>query len=533
MVSSRTIGAIVVIVIIVLVAASYTLLVQKEKETLPSTPPPISTPTTTPTVTETVSPTETVSSPVTTPSPSPTPSPTTTPTETTPTTKTTPTPVKCTEEVELTILTRHPADIQKITVDLFLKSEVAEKYCIKNIRFIPLPPGFWAPTIKKQAIDVAWGGGPTLFDSLYFEGLLRPLQGEYVLQVVNQIPDKIAGVPTKRIDEEGNIYWVAAAIASFGFTVNMDVASELDFDVSKLRSWRDLASDELGLVLATQGIPPISVADPLQSTSNTRMYEIILQAYGWEEGWRILTLMAANADIREGSGDVRDAVIVGEVLAGITIDFYGYTAERVNPACRYVLPEGETIVNGDPIAVTVSTDNPEAAEAFIAWILSEGQKIWLDPSINRLPSNPRVFDTPEGQKRLDLKRAFEQALTTKAIEFNDTLALMVEYPMQLFWVATLKQNHDLLQEAWSALLKAYYIDKSIDRNTFEKLKNKLTELIEYKDPVTGEKRIFTLEDAIRVNEILRKDPQIREAYMNAWREAAKTKYLEVLAALGK
>ncbi|MEM0014648.1 MAG: hypothetical protein QXX81_03190 [Zestosphaera sp.] len=91
------------------------------------------------------------------------------------------------------------------------------------------------------------------------------------------------------------------------------------------------------------------------------MYEIILQAYGWDEGWKVLTTMAANSKVYSGSADVREGVIIGEVDVGITIDFYGYTAHYQNPDCKYIIPAGETIVNGDPIALLATSRYPEAA----------------------------------------------------------------------------------------------------------------------------------------------------------------------------
>jgi hypothetical protein len=312
-----------------------------------------------------------------------------------------------------------------------------------------------------------------------------------------------------------------------------------------------LASDELGLLLIKTGAPQLAIANPMMSTSNTRMYEIILQAYGWENGWRNLTLMAANAIIEQGSAAVRDDVIAGRVMVGITIDFYGYTAEKVNPACKYILPQGETIVNGDPIAVTIGSRNQTAAEAFLAWVLTDGQAIWLDPKINRLPANPHIFDMPpdklaeivgvspqvmEQQVKL-LKAKYEQAMHAKTMGFNDTLALETETPMQMYFVATLVNQHNLLVRAWTKLLKAYYIDHSISREKFLELKRKLTDLVTYKDPVTGKMVKFTLDDAIRVNKLLQEalkkgNAQLRDEYMNAWSAAARAKYLEVLAALG-
>lgn len=532
-------------IVILLIGVSVLVLTTREEPSTMTITPSI-TQTTKPAAPTTTTPTQT--SPITTTQTQrETETKTTTPSSTPTQTKT----PACTEPVKLIVLTRHPGDILDKAKEAFLKSDIAKEYCIKDIVYVALPPGFWVQRIKSSNVDVGWGGGPTLFDNLYYAGVLRPLQTQYALEAASQVPDVFAGMPLKRIDKNGEVYWVSAAIASFGFTINKDVAEQLGFDISKLKTWRDLASDELGLILVYYGVPPLRIANPLMSTSNTRMYEIILQAYGWEEGWRILTLMAANAQVLEGSADVRDAVINGEALVGITIDFYGYTAERLNPACMYVLPEGESIVNGDPIAISTSTKNPEAAEAFLAWVLTEGQAMWLHPDINRLPANPKVFDIPierlaeiagvdvdtmKAQVEL-LKRKYEQIKTAKTIHFNDTLALLTETVMQYYFVATLVELHDLLQEAWTKLLTAYYIDKTIDKTTFEQLKLKLTEPVTYKDPVTGQEVKFTLEDTLRVNKLIKEalskgDTTLIDKYKNAWRAAARAKYEEVIRALG-
>jgi len=76
-----------------------------------------------------------------------------------------------------------------------------------------------------------------------------------------------------------------------------------------------------------------------------------------------------------------------------------------------------------------------------------------------------------------------------------------------------------------------------EKEKFLELKRKLTDIVTYKDPVTGKLVKFTLKDAIRVNKILQEalkkgNAKLAEEYMNAWRAAARAKYQEVLAALG-
>jgi len=438
------------------------------------------------------------------------------------------------EGIVLRVLTRHPGDIQLKTKELFLQSDVAKEYNIVDIVFVSQDPAAWIPTIKntngtERALDVAWGGGPTLFDELYLAGLLAPLEGEGLEEAIAQIPDYYAGSPLKRVGDDGKVYWVAASIASFGFTVNHDILQLYGLPVPQ--SWRDLGSPTFGMPLVYTGQPAVGIANPVASTSNTRMYEIILQRYGWEEGWKVITTMAANSIIYPGSGDVRDAVIRGDIAVGITIDFYGYTAMRLNPACEYILPEGESIVNGDPIGLLVTSRNPEAAKAFIRWVLTDGQAVWLDPEINRIPSNPTIFETPAGQERQDLKQVYEKLATATVIQFNDTLALSYEAAMRFYFDAVLVKNHDLLQQAWTLLLNKYY-NGEIDDATLQDYINRLGAPLTYTDPVTGETVTFTMDDAIRVTKLIQQDATLISKYQVAWSQAASERFQSIISELG-
>jgi len=436
-------------------------------------------------------------------------------------------PTQPAQGITLTVISRHPTDILVKARAMFLASDVAKRYNVTDLKTIVIPAGLWEQYIRRGEADVAWGGGPTLFDSLFQRGLLAPLTSEEALDAVAQIPDEIVGVPMKRV-KDGKVYWVAAAISSFGFTVN---AKRLgDYNLATPRSWRDLASPELGRPLVQYGVAALSIADPTQSTSHTRMYEIILQRFGWDEGWRILALMAANANIYPGSEAARDAVIQGEVAVGITIDFYGYTAQQVNPDCKYIIPPGESIVNGDPIALVNGSRHPEAAQAFIAWVLTEGQKIWLDPAINRLPANPRVFETPEGRERSDLKSAYEETLKTPSIEFNDTLALMYEPVMQWYFRAVLVELNDHLKAVWRELLSKYFAG-AMSREQFEAYVANLTAPLTFVDPATGEYATLTQDYAISISEKFQSDASYRDALIAAWKRAAAERYARLLEQL--
>jgi ABC-type Fe3+ transport system substrate-binding protein len=408
-----------------------------------------------------------------------------------------------------------------VTRSLFLKSDVARRYGIKDIIFRPVAAGQWRALIQAGQVDVAWGGGPTLFDSLYKDGLLLPLEGEEVKAALAQIPKTIAGMPMTRTGPDGKVYWVAWAVSSFGITINTKVLKRIG--LAEPKTWADLASLDYGRGVL-MGFPAAGLANLPASTSNTRIAEIILQAYGWDEGWRVITLTAANGRIFGGSEPVRDAVIAGEIGAGWTIDFYGYTAQLQNPDAKYVIPP-DTSVNGDPIAVVKNTKCRDAAEAFVAWVITEGQRIVFDPKINRMPVNPNAFNTPEGRQRLDLKTVYDYMLTLKTIDFNDTLALAVENVVMYYFQAAITDNSDILQQVWTKLVKAY-LDGKIDRAAAEALARQLGEPVTFTDPDTGQPVKLTLEYAVKINDKL-SDAAFRDKMQAAWRDAARRKYREL------
>jgi ABC-type Fe3+ transport system substrate-binding protein len=423
--------------------------------------------------------------------------------------------------IELVVLTRHDTTITTLAKQAFLESDIAKKYHITNIKFIKATESQWPRLIKEGHADVGWGGGPTLFDNLYTQGYLAPITDQKVLGLLGtDIPETLAGMPMVRKDADGKIYWIAAALSSFGFTENKKSIQK--WGLPEPNKWEDIATEAWA-----RDPPQYGIADPTRSTSNTRIYQIILQTFGWDEGWKIMTLIAANSRIYDASDAVREAVIAGDIAAGNTIDFYGYTAMQLNPDCVYIIPAGESIINGDPIALLKYSEHPDAAQAFIYWVLTDGQAIWLNNNVNRLPVNPAIFNTTAGQQRPDLETAYYMALTTQGIPFNDTEALKTVNSLQLYFKATLVDANSELHTAWMAIVNAHKSGK-IDDQKFEQLKDELTAPIQFKDPETGNMVTFTEDYAMKINEKLLTDKDFKDTIMAEWTQAAKDKYNKVL-----
>lgn len=442
--------------------------------------------------------------------------------------------------VRLIILTRHEVSIQSLTKKVFLESPIAKALGITEIQFLYVSAELWPDYIEQAkklnlSIDVAWGGGPTLFNILDDMGYLMPINPEErpehyaILYELSKIPEVMAGSETYKKDPDGKIRWIGASISSFGFTINKNILNR--YGVPTARTWSDLTKWDYAKYLPS--IPLIGIADPTKSTSNLRIFEIILQAKGWQEGWKTLTLLAANSEIYPGSGDARDAVIRGDVAIATTIDFYGYMAMNVNPDCEYIAPEGETIVNADPVAILKDTRYPVHAAAFVAWVLSEygGQVVWLDKEINRIPINPYTFDTPQGLNRGDLKLAFENLQVLRGIVFNETLSANWINSVMYYFKATLVNAHSDLRSVWARIAKAYS-EGRISSDWFEYLVSELSKPLKFKDPLTNQEVEFTLEYATKINRKLT-EASVYQALMTLWEEGARARYQHVSDLLEK
>ena len=211
--------------------------------------------------------------------------------------------------------------------------------------------------------------------------------------------------------------------------------------------------------------------------------------------------------------------------------FYGYTAQLENPElCKYVLPQDGTAVNADPIALVSTSNDPEAAQAFISWILSpEGQEIWLDTTINRMPVNPEVFNTELGQSREDLKTSYDRTMDAITIEFSDEEALSYETAMMFYFKSTLVKTQQQLSYTWIELVDAEFT-RSITHKEFLALADDLGNPLEleFTDPETGDTVTFTMEYAQSINDRVTTNADFKIQIREAWRVAAIARYSRVL-----
>jgi ABC-type Fe3+ transport system substrate-binding protein len=424
----------------------------------------------------------------------------------------------------LTILSRYDTVIHTVYESTFLATDFAIENDVVDIIWKTQDTRFWDDIIEAGGVDVLWGGGSTLFDEMNRGAYLAPLTGSLMEEILVSVPDEIAGADMKRVNGDGDVVWVATAISSFGFVVNNAFLSENN--LPKPNNWTHLASPIWGSLLPTQ---TIAMGNAPETPSNTRIYEIITQGMVWDEGWVTLARTAGSARLYQSSAEIRAAAENKDVGVSMSIDFDGYTTQTIHPDCEYILPEGESIVNGDPIAIVRTTTQRDIAEGFLAFVLSvEGQAVWFTPGVNRMPVLSSAFDVDTGINTTLLEDLYTRTLANQGIDFNYTLSLEISTTFAAYFEAVFTEPHDDLQAAWQEIVTEYY-NGNITLGELDQLATIMG------TPVTavidGSVQKFTIELALQINDDMVYDTSFYYASQTAWTSAAIDQYDAALVQL--
>lgn len=255
-------------------------------------------------------------------------------------------------------------------------------------------------TPDSSGIDVFFGGG---MDPFMRRKTLGQLQSYRLpLELLSQFPSHVAGVPL--YDDDFTYY--GTVLASFGIVENRKI---IDFlGLPPVKTWEDLCDPRLA--------GWVSSADPRKSGSVHMIYEIMLQAYGWEKGWKVIIQSSANLKsfLQQSSAPTKE-VSSGEVAYAITIDINGMVQQEFlgRDAIRFFIPEGVSIMNPDGIAILKGAPHLEVAQTFVRFVMSEeGQRLWMTPlgkpggprkfTISRMSILPKLYDAMEASPMVPL-----------------------------------------------------------------------------------------------------------------------------------
>ncbi len=346
-------------------------------------------------------------------------------------------------------------------------------------------------------IDLFFGGGLSPFLKLKEEGLLE----KYKLptSILKKIPKTCGGIP----NYDKDFYWYGVVLSGFGILYNKKVLEFLKLPVPE--TWKDIGEGCYYSLVGT--------ADPRHSGSMHMMYEIILQAYGWEEGWKTLFSIAGNTkNFSISASEVARQTAIGDVGISLCIDSYALAQIEVNGKenIGFVLPENQTVINPDCIGILKGAPNIEVAKKFVDFLLSyEGQLLWIQKkgkkggpkeySLNRFPILPEIYDNPEiefdinpYQIKNTIKYDFQLAANRWAILDDMIGAFMID-------------PHDKLKKAWKIVLDTK--NRNLKRKFYEK-------------PVDEKIQRFLWENW--------KDAIFRNKYLNEWVKFSLKKFKNII-----
>ncbi|HEY8383598.1 MAG TPA: ABC transporter substrate-binding protein [Microvirga sp.] len=96
-------------------------------------------------------------------------------------------------------------------------------------------------------------------------------------------------------------------------------------------------------------------------------------------GWKYYEGLKDNgASAGGGNGDILKSVAGGEKLYGVIVDFMPIREKAKGAPVEFVFPKEGVSAVSEPVAILKSTKNPDAAKAFVDFVLSrEGQELAL------------------------------------------------------------------------------------------------------------------------------------------------------------
>ncbi len=301
---------------------------------------------------------------------------------------------------------------------------------------------------KGGDFDIFFGGGSDPY--LDFAKLRISLPFKLPEAQLSQLPKEVGGIPL--YDYSYN--WYGTSLTAFGILYNKAVLKRLRLPAPM--AWDDLADPKFfGL---------LSLADPRYSGSIGMMFEIILQAYGWEKGFDLIIRMGANAPgFVPNSSQAARMVTLGEAACGLAIDFYAWAeiAEGGRDNMGFVMPSGLTVMNPDCIAILKGAPHVELARRFVTFVMSEeGQRLWVLPrgtrggprkhALRRMAVLPSVYQKHKGETLVAgspfaIKMGMKYDQQKSAARRNLVNALIG---------AVVIDTHDELKKAYKALIDA-------------------------------------------------------------------------------
>lgn len=131
--------------------------------------------------------------------------------------------------------------------------------------------------------------------------------------------------------------------------------------------------------------------DPRESGTAADLIAAMVDQWGEDKTWELFDKLFDNGMIVQGAnGPALDQVTSGSrgiVMGGV--DYSAYSAKAKGEPLEVVIPSSGTTVTPRPVMILKTTDNKDAAEAFVDFMFSdEAQEI--SASKNMIPANTDI-----------------------------------------------------------------------------------------------------------------------------------------------
>ncbi len=329
------------------------------------------------------------------------------------------------------------------------------KYGGQNTNLKIVDAAFKQNNEKTCGFDAIWGGGVRNYYILHNQGRLAT--HNFSEEFKNWLPQKIGSICLYNEKEEERT-WVATMLSTFLIAYNKEILKR--DGIEPPTSWRDLADKRF--------LDKLAGVNPAESSSIWTLCEVILESYGFDEGWEILGRMAANSICFHSKSSVAtNSIFEGEALVAPSIAYYviSMLENQPNDKITYSVPNyNENIFNVDPYATLTGALDP-GLSAFICKSLLSIKFQQLMIKKKGTPGGPItqtfarisvVEDAYKGVPKSSIAshiKSLDDLKKTSIIDSNmDINPMHSELLLDLFECSFIK-THSHLKRAWSLIIK--------------------------------------------------------------------------------
>ncbi|MEM1542557.1 MAG: ABC transporter substrate-binding protein [Ignisphaera sp.] len=399
---------------------------------------------------------------------------------------------------------------------------------ITNISFIRIEdPKVWKAAGINGSVDGFIGQNRYNITILCREGALHPIDDPEILALARDVPELLKGYT-----DDGRLCWIAMFFVPYTWLVNTDYANKYGLEVPS--SWIDLIKPEYVAVITKGGnvvaAYPVTNRAPMMNTVNT-----LLSKYGWEKGWTLISVIFGSISrLETGTRQARDSISFGKALLTVLEFGDAYTAYSMFPdKLRIIFPRNETGFWFTPIAIAARTtdDGLEGMYRLIRWVLTEAQdKMFLNrtgwsfyiPVLGYNNTNPRIIYR-------------DPAITNLyASPVNMELVLGEAAPAIALYGDTIIADQDvreLLRIVVNRIVEKY-INREIVLEEYYRYLDMVGQPVEFIDPLTGGKTVFTLDKARELGNAIRNNSVDIEKLRSTFKDAIISKLNILIQNLG-